>query len=167
MSHESTRNLYQVDLRYSAAGTKEYAVQVFPGKHDYKLFPGSPEQASVCGIGFRGGAVTESWLDTLGLRNRFAIAVEAEVEAFLGRHTPVRPVAKHAHSSIRQHFPTEMLYMCVYSDPEEPWADQLQITIDVSKDPDNGIKQMNELRRAWWLANSPKAQGKLAIGLYY
>lgn len=106
-------------------------------------------------------------IQTLALRDSFFVSDETKVEAFIAAHD-TRQMLHEVHQKIKEYFPSELLHVYVYQDPDDTDANQLQIDIYVTEDETESAHQkMLAFCNGWWNEGFERARGRIAVGLTY
>lgn len=88
----------------------------------------------------------------------------ASVTSFISKNPFLIPVLLNARNSIAEHFEGNTpLALEVFSDPEEPEADQLFLFIQTSLSAEQARERLRRLDMGWWVATVPSVRNKLTI----
>lgn len=86
---------------------------------------------------------------------------------FLEKNPFLTPLLIEAYAHIREFFPYSLVYLSIDMDSEEFGADQLDVFISTSLEPDNALDALNAFDKKWWLSSLKRTQGKLCITLEF
>ena len=90
------------------------------------------------------------------------------VSAFLARHPFLVPVLTDALGPLADAFGTDTpLVVAVETDPEGAGWEELRVDVETTLPVDEADRRLEVFDTTWWLANLPRAQGKLFFTLAF
>jgi hypothetical protein len=72
-----------------------------------------------------------------------------------------------AYIAIQIYFPHTLVFLNVISDPDEPDADQMVVSIATHLHPEAAIELLDEFDQQWWLESLKQADGRLCVLLEF
>ncbi len=108
---------------------------------------------------YKDAAITEALDEIEGL---YTVEGRAEVLAFLQAHPGLVPLLLEAAPQLRAYFSDARLSIERIVDPEEP-REQIFVAVASGLPVNQATDRLREFDYGWWLANGPRAQGKLCI----
>ena len=90
------------------------------------------------------------------------------VEAFLARSPFLVPLLTEALGPLGDAFGTDTpLVVAVETDPEVAGWEELRVAVETTLPVDEADRRLEAFTTTWWLANLPRAQGKLFFTLAF
>ena len=97
---------------------------------------------------------------------RYVTHASEAVSAFLARHPFLVPVLTDALGPLADAFGAETpLVVAVERDPEVAGWEDLRVAVETTLPVDEADRRLEGFDTTWWLANLPRAQGKLFFTL--
>lgn len=113
-----------------------------------------------------GASIMTGVTKTPDLRTLFDFRDTSAVSSFLRSNPFIESVLIDAYGSIAERFGSDPpLALEVFSDPDEPGADQLFLLIQTGLPVDDALQRLDRLYEGWWLDILPGMQHKMAIAL--
>ena len=99
---------------------------------------------------------------------RYVTGAPDTVNAFLARHPFLVPVSTDALGPLEDAFGAETpLVVAVETDPEVAGWEELRVDVETTLPVDEADRRLEVFDTTWWLANLPRAQGKLFFTLAF
>jgi len=99
---------------------------------------------------------------------RYVTHAPKAVSAFLARHPFLVPVLTNALGPLADAFGAETpLVVAVETDPEVAGWEELRVDVETTLPVDEVDRRLEVFDTTWWLANPPRAQGKLFFTLAF